>query len=119
MKNFLQELGVKQENYIVCCDSHGAIHLEKNSAYHSKSKHIDVRYHWIRDVLEKKQLQLEKIHIAENESDMMTKPLPKKKLKSYTQKAGLAVSPYDLEGEIYLVHLIWVAQSQSVISLDN
>ena len=67
------------------CDSQSAIHLAKNSKYHSKSKHIDVRYHWIRDVLEKKQLQVEKIHIMENRSDMMTKSLPKEKLNSCMQ----------------------------------
>ena len=47
MKNFLQELHVKQDSYVVCCDSQSAIHLTKKLTYHSKSKHIDVRYHWI------------------------------------------------------------------------
>ena len=91
MKNFLQELGVKHDSYIVYYDSQSTIHLVKNSTYHSKSKHIDVRYHWILDVLEKKQLQLEKIHTTENMLDIMIKPLPKEKLKSYMQKVGLAV----------------------------
>ena len=91
MKNFLQELGVKHDSYILYYDSQSIIHLVKNSTYHSKSKHIDVRYHWILDVLEKKQLQLEKIHTTENMLDIMIKPLPKEKLKSYMQKVGLAV----------------------------
>ena len=34
--------------------------------FHSKSKHIDVRYHWIRDVLEEKQMHIEKVHTDEN-----------------------------------------------------
>ena len=38
-----------------------------------------MRYHWIRDVLEMKELQLEKVHTNENESDMLTKSLPKEK----------------------------------------
>ncbi|KAL6327047.1 hypothetical protein AAG906_013793 [Vitis piasezkii] len=41
--------------------------------------HIDVRYHYIRDVLEMKLLQLEKIYIDENGSDMLTKILPREK----------------------------------------
>ena len=45
MKNFLQEHDVKQDSYIVYCDSQSIIHLAKNSTYHSKSRHIDVRYH--------------------------------------------------------------------------
>ena len=44
-------------------------------------------------VLEKKQLQVEKIHTTENGSDMMTKSFFKEKLKSYMQKVGLVVPP--------------------------
>lgn len=79
MKRFLQELGLKQEKYTLFCDNQSAIHLSKNPSFHSRSKHIDVRYHWIRDVLEEKLLHIEKIHTDENGSDMMTKILPKKK----------------------------------------
>ena len=68
MRKFLKELGLKQEKYVVYCDSQSVIHLSKNSTSHSRSKHIDVRYHWIRDVLESKQLYLEKIHTSENGS---------------------------------------------------
>jgi len=93
MKKFLQELGQNQESYVLYCDSQSAIHLSKNSAYHSRSKHIDVRYHWIRDVLENKLLQIEKIHTNENEADMMTKPLPKEKIEFCKQSVGLVATP--------------------------
>ena len=89
MKKFLNELSFHQEKYELFCDSQSAIHLGKNSSFHSRSKHIDVRYHWIRDVLEKKLLQLEKIHTDENGSDMLTKTLPKEKLEYCRQAAGL------------------------------
>ena len=89
MKKFLQELGLKQEGYTIYCDSKSIIHLSKNSTYHSRSKHIDVRYHWIRDVLELKELQLEKVHTNDNGSDMLTKSLPKEKLEACRRRAGL------------------------------
>ena len=79
LKKFLQELGLKQERYVLHCDSQSAIHLSKNSSFHSRSKHIDVRYHWIRDVLNDKLLQLEKVHTDANTSDMLTKALTKDK----------------------------------------
>ena len=66
MKKFLQELSLQQERYLLYYDSQSAIHLSKNPAFHSRSKHIDVRYHWIRDVLEMKLFCLEKIHTDEN-----------------------------------------------------
>jgi len=93
MKKFLQELGLQQERYLLYCDSQSAIHLSKNSTFHSRSKHIDVRYHWIRDVLDEKLLQIEKIHTDDNGSDMMTKTLPMQKLEICRRKTGLVEPP--------------------------
>ena len=45
MKRFVSELGFKQPRYVLFYDSQSAIHLGKNSTFHSRSKHIDVRYH--------------------------------------------------------------------------
>ena len=92
MKKFLSELGFQQERPQLFCDSQSAIHLAKNSTFHSRSKHIDVRYHWIRDVVESKQLQLEKIHTDENGSDMCTKSLPREKFEYCRSAAGMTES---------------------------
>ena len=89
MRKFLEELGLKQHKYVVYSDSQSAIHLSKNSTFHSRSKHIDINYHWIRDVLESKQLYLEKIHTSENGSNMLTKCLPKEKLECCRHREGL------------------------------
>lgn len=89
MKRFLQELGQEQQKYILHCNSQSAIHLSKNLTFHSRSKHIDVRYHWTRDVLETKQLQLEKIHTDDNCSDMMTKNLPRDKHEKCRSATGM------------------------------
>ena len=89
MKRFLQELSLKQEEHVVYCDSQSAIHLSKNPSQHSKSKHIEIRYHWIRDTLEQKVLQLEKVHTDDNGSDMMTKALLKGKFEVCRNLAGL------------------------------
>ncbi|CAA0832966.1 SEC12-like protein 2 [Striga hermonthica] len=64
---------MKQERYDVHCDSQSALDLSKNAMYHSRTKHIDVRYHWLRQVVEEQQFKLEKIHTDENPADMMTK----------------------------------------------
>ena len=45
MRKFLEELGLKQEKYVVYNDSQSVIHFSKNLTFHSRSKHIDVRYH--------------------------------------------------------------------------
>ena len=70
-------------------DSQSAIHLAKNSALHSKTKHIQLRYHFIQSILEDGQLKLEKIHTNENPTDMLTKVVTREKLNSYSALVGL------------------------------
>ena len=64
----------------MCCDSQSAIDLSKNTMYHARTRHIDVRYHWIRKAIEEQLFQIRKIHIDENTADMMTKVITKEKL---------------------------------------
>ena len=85
----IAELGFSQERYILFCDNQSAIHLSKNSSFHGKSKHIDIRYHWIRDVLESKDIEMEKIHTDKNIADMLTKVVSCDKLKVCAKGAGL------------------------------
>ena len=94
MKNFLHELDHKQQCCEVHCDSQSAVYLAKNSTFHSRSKHIDVRCHWIRDLLEQKILQLKKIHTDDNWSDMMTKVLSIKKFEKCCEGARIKI-PHD------------------------
>ena len=65
---------------MVYCDNQRTIHLSKNSTFHAISKHIDVRYHWMRDALNDNLFEIEKIHTDHNGSDMLTKSLPWEKL---------------------------------------
>lgn len=89
LKRFVGELGFDQDKYVLFCDNQSAIHLSKNSSFHSRSKHIDVRYHWIREVLSSKQMQLEKIHTDDNGADMLTKVVTREKLEVCRQMAGM------------------------------
>ena len=77
MKRFLQELDLKQRDYRVHCDSQSVIDLSKNIMYYARTKHIDVRYHWIRKAIEEQLFQIRKIHTDENTTDMMTKVITK------------------------------------------
>ncbi|KAK3020690.1 hypothetical protein RJ639_045596 [Escallonia herrerae] len=60
--------------------SQSAIHLAKNLAFHSRTKHIQLRYHFIRSLLEDGQLNLEKIEGNKNPADMLTKVVDRQKL---------------------------------------
>ena len=89
MKRFLQELCLMQDKYVVHCDSQSAIDLSKNAMFHSCSEHIEVRYHWIRLVVEKHLMQLRNIHIQKNPADMLTKVVTKEKLELCAATVGM------------------------------
>jgi hypothetical protein len=47
LQRFMEELGKNKENNRLYCDSKSAIHLENNSSFHSKTNHIQIKYHFI------------------------------------------------------------------------
>lgn len=61
MRGIISELGISQEQITVYCDNQSAIHLSKHQVYHERSKHIDVKLHFIRDTISKGEVKLEKI----------------------------------------------------------
>ncbi|KAE8707872.1 hypothetical protein F3Y22_tig00110372pilonHSYRG00231 [Hibiscus syriacus] len=73
LNGFMEDLGVVQSHISLYCDSQSAIHLAKNQVYHSRTKHIDVRYHFVREIFEEGKILLQKIATSENPADMMTK----------------------------------------------
>ncbi|RVW31691.1 Retrovirus-related Pol polyprotein from transposon TNT 1-94 [Vitis vinifera] len=89
LHGFLGELGKKQEMGILHSDSQSAIFLAKNSAFHSKSKHIQTKYHFIRYLVEDKLVILEKICGSKNPADMLTKGVTIEKLKLCAASIGL------------------------------
>ena len=70
-------------------DSQSAIFLAKNSAFHSKSKHIQTKYHFICYLVEDKLVILEKICGSKNPVDMLTKGVTIEKLKLCAASIGL------------------------------
>ena len=81
LHGFLDELDKKQEMSILHSDSQSAIFFAKNSAFHSKSKHIQTKYHFICYLVENKLVILEKIYGSKNLTDMLTKGITIEKLK--------------------------------------
>ncbi|KAK3039796.1 hypothetical protein RJ639_027109 [Escallonia herrerae] len=82
-KNLISISGLDREGYFVAFGEKqwkSAIHLAKNSTFHSRTKHIQLRYHFIRSLLEDGQLNLEKIEGNKNPADMLMKVVDRKKL---------------------------------------
>lgn len=78
-----------QENSVLYSDSQSAIHLEKNSTFNSRTKHIGLHYHFIRYILQDEVLTLSKIQGSENPTVMLTNVVTVDKLKLCSSSVGL------------------------------
>ncbi|KAH9698871.1 Integrase catalytic domain-containing protein [Citrus sinensis] len=90
LRGLITELGMTQETVEVHCDSSSAIYLSKNPAHHEKTKHIDIKLHFIRNVISKGVISMVKVHTDDNPADMLTKVVTTAKFKSCLDKAGLS-----------------------------
>ena len=89
MNFFLKGLDKEQNNSVLFCDSQSVIHLAKNPVFHSRMKHIQLKYHFIRGLIEDGTLLLEKIRGTKNPIDMLTKVVTREKLKLCQDSIGL------------------------------
>ena len=63
MKKLLHDYRISRDTMCVLCDNTSAINLSKNPVQRSKAKHIEIHYHFIRDLVEDKVICLEFIHM--------------------------------------------------------
>jgi len=89
LKGLHEEIGRTQEKVNVLCNSQSVIHLVTNTAYHNKTKHIDVRYHFLRHVIDGGKVVLKKVHTWENCADIFMKPVTVEKLRWCLASLGL------------------------------
>ncbi|GJV00258.1 putative ribonuclease H-like domain-containing protein [Tanacetum coccineum] len=74
VQNQLLDYGFNFMNTKIHIDNESTICIVKNPVYHSKTKHIEIRHHFIRDCYEKKLISVTKIHTDLNVADLLTKP---------------------------------------------
>ena len=89
LQYLVDSLGLKQDITVVYCDSQSAIHLSKNQMYHERTKHIDVRYHFLRKIISQGAIIVKKIGNSDNPADMLTKPISISKFKHYLDIIGV------------------------------
>lgn len=73
------------ESYLYC-DNQSAIHFSKSSVENNRTKHIDIRYHFLRNLVFEKRFVLKYVNTKCNPADLFTKPLPKMGLRDFTSK---------------------------------
>ncbi|KAJ0588688.1 putative RNA-directed DNA polymerase [Helianthus annuus] len=75
MQHQLQEYGLTYLKTTIYCDNDAAIQIVKNPVFHSKTKHIDIKVHFIRDCFDRGLIKLEQIDTDANAADLFTKPI--------------------------------------------
>ena len=78
LKGLVVKLGIAQDFAMVYCDSLSVIFLARDQVNHDRTKHIDVRYHFLRT---DKRVKVKKIETADNPTDFFTKSVPFSKFK--------------------------------------
>ncbi|CAG7719181.1 unnamed protein product, partial [Allacma fusca] len=90
LRSLLDELDFPQDEPTkILVDNQSAIRLVKNPEMHTRTKHIDVRYHYIREVVEYEQISVDYIPTTDQLADGLTKPLVKGKLEENRSGLGL------------------------------
>jgi hypothetical protein len=75
IKNQLEDFSLRYTNIKILCDNTSAINLSKNPIQHSRSKHIEIKHHFIRDHVCKKDVELIFVDTENQLADIFTKPL--------------------------------------------
>jgi hypothetical protein len=75
MKQTLRDFGCKQSNIPLLCDNEGAIKLVDNPVNHSRTKHIDIRHHFLRDHQAKGDIDVQHVRTEFRLADIFIKPL--------------------------------------------
>jgi hypothetical protein len=78
MRQTLRDYGYKLSKVPLLCDNESAIHMADNPVEHSRTKQIDIRYHFLRDHQQRADIEIAYVSTKEQFVDIFTKPLDEK-----------------------------------------
>ncbi|GJT95783.1 retrovirus-related pol polyprotein from transposon TNT 1-94 [Tanacetum coccineum] len=98
MRTQLLDYGYKYNRIPMYCDSKSAIAISCNPVQHSKTKHIDIRYHFIKEHVEKGTVEIYFVGTEYQLADLFTKALPKERFEYLVHRIGMrCMTPTQLE----------------------
>ncbi|XP_071653754.1 uncharacterized protein [Temnothorax longispinosus] len=90
-RGLLEEIGAAQESPTTLnCDNAAAEKLIKNAVFHRRTKHVDIKYHYIRQVYEEEKLEIQHVASQDQLADIFTKPLTREKFVINRNRLGMA-----------------------------
>jgi ABC-type molybdate transport system substrate-binding protein len=90
LRNLISEITKQKPKPVTLfVDNNSAIALMKNPVFHGRSKHIDLKYHFIRECVERGQIVVKKVRTEEQKADVLTKAMPAVKLSVMSHLIGV------------------------------
>jgi len=93
IKNQMEDYSLRYTNVPIMCDNTSAINLSKNPIQHSRSKHIEIKHHFIRDHVQKKDIVLSFVDTENQLADIFTKPLVEDRFNFIKEKLLIMKNP--------------------------
>ncbi|KAH9652235.1 retrovirus-related pol polyprotein from transposon RE1 [Citrus sinensis] len=114
IQSLFDELGIECSSLpMIWCDNVSAIELAKNPVYHSRTKHIELDMHFIRDKVLAKELEIRYIPSEEQIADLLTKPLTFIHFNYFRAKLNVQTCPLSLRGDVKEAHAAVKGSAQS------
>ncbi|KAK2989293.1 hypothetical protein RJ640_027330 [Escallonia rubra] len=111
-KQSIMTLSTCEAEYIYV-DNKSAITLAKNPVFHDRSKHIDTRYHFIRESIAKKQVQVKFVKSEDQDADIFTKPLNREVFEKLWSRLGMR--EFFIKGacwKLILIHIVMIIDEE-------
>ena len=89
IKRQLEDFGIVSSKILIKCDNTSIINLSKNPVQHSKSKHIEIRHHFIREHIENEDVILDYINSKDQIANIFTKPVREDRFCSLRRELGM------------------------------
>ena len=88
------ELGILQTDILTLMhgDNEGSVAMAKNPVFHKRTKHIDICWHWVCDLVQDSVIEFESVHNLDQMADILTKALACFKHKKHVQEMGLVLA---------------------------
>jgi hypothetical protein len=90
---------LEMEATMILCDNQSCIKMMENPGFHDKSKHIEIRYHCIRDMVQRGAVKLQYVGTDEQVANVLTKPLSHVQFEYFQDKLGIVQKDLPRKGE--------------------
>ena len=91
MKQMRVDYGIVQDTLVVYCDNTSVINISKNHVQHSRTKHIDILHHFIRELVENKTVVIEHVATENQLADIFKRALDLSRFDSLRKSLGICI----------------------------